>query len=190
MQVIIFFHKKYADVITKEELSLKMRNISKHIVAQIDKAFDILEVYLTTNIFRIPHNMVLPEDQIQMDSPVSQDELVEVQEKIALATKKILAVKLANAILKKRLQDIMYLQETFDNLLQELQAAKSEVTKERVCGIKDTIRYCASKILGSISAMEELKDSNLHVDSKYIKAIITFLEEKSEPEREKISNLE
>lgn len=44
-----------------------------------------------------------------------------------------------------------------------------------VCGIKDTIRYCASKILGSISAMEELKDINLHVDSKYIKAIITFL---------------
>lgn len=42
-----------------------------------------------------------------------------------------LQVKLANAILKKRLQDIMYLQETFDNLLQELQAAKSEVTKER-----------------------------------------------------------
>lgn len=58
------------------------------------KALYYEQVYLTTNIFRIPHNMVLPEDQIQMDSPVSQEELVEVQEKIALATKKILAVSL------------------------------------------------------------------------------------------------
>ena len=51
-----------------------------------------VQTYLATNIFCIPASVVLPEDQVQVDSPVSQQDYDQVQQDIENMKKKILAV--------------------------------------------------------------------------------------------------
>ena len=52
----------------------------------------LVQTYLATNIFCIPATVVLPEDQVQVDSPVSQQDYDQVQQDIENMKRKILAV--------------------------------------------------------------------------------------------------
>ncbi|KAK7089974.1 protein MIS12 homolog [Littorina saxatilis] len=152
-----YLEKQYGDIMASTEVAEKMTFIRRHLVTQIDKAFDTLETYLATNIFCIPANIVLPEDQIQMDAPVSQEERGQLQQEITNMKKKILAVKLANAILKQRIQNTMELQETFDSIEECLNNAQATVRQGGVVDLHDSLRHCAHRVLATLRILSNIE---------------------------------
>ncbi|KAL8580923.1 hypothetical protein ACOMHN_039623 [Nucella lapillus] len=153
-----YLQRRYGDTMTGTQVAERMTIIRKHLVTQIDKAFDTLEIYLATNIFCVPKGLVLPEDQVQMDSPVSEQDFLTVQRDIQSMKNNILAVKLANAVLKQRLQHTMELQETMDHIVQRLSSAHTAARQEGVVDLRDSLSHCAQTVLGILRLMSRIHD--------------------------------
>nr|KAG5697576.1 hypothetical protein BaRGS_019797 [Batillaria attramentaria] len=135
----------YGQLMTRSEVVEKMTLIRRHLVTQIDK------------LLTLWRPSAFPEDEVQMDESVIQEEEEKVLKETELVKKKILAVKLVNAMLKKRLQQTIELQKTLDKILEHLDQADGVVRKEGVVDLRDSLKHCADRILGTIRIWKDLE---------------------------------
>ncbi|XP_076435542.1 protein MIS12 homolog [Babylonia areolata] len=152
-----YLSKHYSDTMSASEIGERMQVVRQHLVTKIDKAFDTLETYLANNIFCVPTNVILPEDQVQVNTPVSQQDFSAVQDGIQCMKKNILAVKLANAVLKQRLQYTMQLQEMFDNIVERLNSAQAIARQEGVVDLHDSLSHCAQTVLSTVRLLSNIQ---------------------------------
>ncbi|KAH3805456.1 hypothetical protein DPMN_133759 [Dreissena polymorpha] len=72
-----------------EEVSFCQGQIA---IDRLNTKFDKAELYLNTNVFNIPSNIVLPEDQVHTDNPMSPGDMAALDQQIKTVTDKIIAV--------------------------------------------------------------------------------------------------
>ncbi|WAR28809.1 MIS12-like protein [Mya arenaria] len=110
-----------------EQVSLQQSNVA---VERLNDKFDKAEVYLNLNVFSIPPELVLPEDQVHEDPSCSKEKLAALDTDIQDVTDRIIAVKYANVVLRERLQEIEELQKQMDATLTTVDKLHSTVATE------------------------------------------------------------
>ncbi|KAH3805466.1 protein MIS12 homolog isoform X3 [Dreissena polymorpha] len=112
-----------------EEVSFRQGQIA---IDRLNTKFDKAELYLNTNVFNIPSNIVLPEDQVHTENPMSPGDMAALDQQIQTVTDKIIAVKYANSVLQDRLQEIESLQEQLNKTVTSVDKVYVTISQESV----------------------------------------------------------
>ncbi|XP_078379450.1 protein MIS12 homolog [Oculina patagonica] len=105
----------------KSEESDKMAN---NFYRSIDVAFDRFEVYVKNNIFKIPANILLPEDKVHHDHQYTVEDEKEIDKELEELERKIKAAKYVNSALKQEVKDLDNAQEQLDNFEKQIDAVE------------------------------------------------------------------
>ncbi|CAG5117966.1 unnamed protein product [Candidula unifasciata] len=143
--------EKYPNVMSETEYKNARHAVSEFIDKDVCMLFDKLEYFLLHQVFTIPDDVVLPEDQCQLQR-LSDAEETQLEKQIVDVRKRILAVKYANAELSQHLKDAEILQKTLDKVIEQLSSPENSVSQLGAKALKDWISYYGemlNKCLGS-----------------------------------------
>lgn len=140
-----YLHQEFKNIVTDEQVRLATQKLIPMFRKTFDKAFDKLETYLLTNIFHIPNNVLLPEDQCQSQRYTEEDEL-ELEKELEDLQQKIVNAKYVNKCLEQELKDIEEIQLKYNKLLEQLQSMENVCEKAGVPNVKEAIVFTSDKV--------------------------------------------
>ncbi|XP_071085595.1 protein MIS12 homolog [Haliotis cracherodii] len=152
-----YMNTEYGDVISPSQVNEGVQKMQQNMAKQVDKAFDTLEAYLFTNIFCIPENTVLREDQVKQEKLYTEDDEKKIDRDIEEYTQKILAVKYANTCLQGELEDIDQAQAQMDGMLKQAQDMHQVLRQAGVTDVKDSLVYGANQVLKRVDVLKGIQ---------------------------------
>ncbi|XP_031567833.1 protein MIS12 homolog [Actinia tenebrosa] len=91
---------------TAEQIHQKTDQMLSKFYESMDVSFDRLEIFLMQNIFKIPPNVLLPEDKIHESHNHTKDEEVKMDDEIQELLRKLKAAKYVNKALKQEQKEL------------------------------------------------------------------------------------
>lgn len=101
--------------VSEEQIHRESEKMIKNFYKSIDAAFDRFEVYVKNNIFKIPANILLPEDKVHHEHQYTAEDKKQIDEELKELERKIKAAKYVNAALKQEVKELNNAQEQLDN---------------------------------------------------------------------------
>ena len=83
---------QFPEKLTSADINAASQDIISKLIKSFERAFDKLELYIVSHIFRIPNHVVLPEDQIQEQYPNAPEDLQAIEGDIVELRQKIIQV--------------------------------------------------------------------------------------------------
>lgn len=117
--VMEFMTTEFNDIISTHQVEVGIAKILSYYSDVFDKQFDRFELYLYKNIFNIPSNVLLPEDEVHTTVVTKLDE-ESLDDEITMLELKIWAIKVANARLREELVNLDISQKQLDSTLAKL----------------------------------------------------------------------
>lgn len=127
-----------SSAVTEEQLQAESDKMANNFYRSIDVAFDRFEVYVKNNIFKIPANILLPEDKVHWNHQYTEEDEKRVDKELEELEKKIKAAKYVNSALKQEIKDLDNAQEQLDNFEKHIDTA--EKAFEGTGGIKQSLK--------------------------------------------------
>ncbi|XP_014665307.1 PREDICTED: protein MIS12 homolog [Priapulus caudatus] len=148
----------------ESELNLEdgYRAILSRYIKVIDQAFDKLESYLLRNIFHIPEDVLLPEDEVHSKPySVEDDALLDAQ--LESLQKQIMALNYTNACLRSELQDINIVETKCTEAQEELRKLTQILKDYNVTQCQESLHFLHGSgevLLNNLQQVETLMQSS------------------------------
>ncbi|KAJ8321322.1 hypothetical protein KUTeg_001180 [Tegillarca granosa] len=130
-----YIHQEFSNVMTENQIKEATSKLLPHLVKKLDRVFDFLEKYLLENVFHIPDNVILPEDEVQLTTSYTKTDEEAINEENSKLKDQILALKYANFKIQQELYQIEHVQTKLDNVLAQFQQLQDISEK---AGVSDT----------------------------------------------------
>jgi len=126
-----------SSAVTEEQLQAESDKMANNFYRSIDVAFDRFEVYVKNNIFKIPANVLLPEDKVHCNHQYTVEDEKQIDKELEELEKKIKAAKYVNSALKQEIKDLDNAQEQLHNFEKHIDTV--EKAFEGSGGIKQSL---------------------------------------------------
>ncbi|XP_035693263.1 protein MIS12 homolog [Branchiostoma floridae] len=146
-----YLMSKYRDV-PKEEVKAGTQEIILKFLQAFKKAFDKLELYLLSNLFRLPDHVLLPEDKVQMEQYTPEEE-AQLDEELDVLRQKIRNAVYVNTCLKQELEDLGKVQLQMERLLVQVAEIERTCSDAGVHELKEAIVFRSSKVTALVDVV-------------------------------------
>ncbi|KAG8178796.1 hypothetical protein JTE90_024658 [Oedothorax gibbosus] len=136
--------EEYKNIAPAKEIDMNTEVLFRHLTQRLDRTMDRLEVYLDSNIFKIPKHIVLPEDEVHMSQPCTAREDEKLDAELEDLKQRIIEERIKKNYLKCKIVEQKTIIEDlgqFENKLHTILKVveESQMTKE---DLKDTMVKC------------------------------------------------
>ncbi|XP_058951376.1 protein MIS12 homolog [Pocillopora verrucosa] len=151
--------------VSEETLHRESEKMIKGFYKSIDAAFDRFEVYVKNNIFKIPANILLPEDKVHHKHQCTVEDEKQIDEELKELERKIKAAKYVNAALRQEVKDLDSAQEQLDNFENHIDAVQKAF--EGNGGVKQSLTTTHEKAIKLYDLIADgLHAGTFHVQEK------------------------